>query len=111
MPTTPAGARKPTDRKPKATASVDDDTVTLTIGGDEFTSRPLHDVFSPKWLRLNRRRYEIDAGYTMVEDAFEGVRGFLDAWDGLSFKEQADCIGELQAAMETSLGEFMGSST
>ena len=111
MPTTPAGAKKPTDRKPKATASVDDDTVTLTIGGAEFTSRPLHDVFSPKWLRLNRRRDEIDAGYTMVEDAFEGVRGFLDAWDGLSFKEQADCIGELQAAMETSLGEFMGSST
>ncbi|WP_068424462.1 hypothetical protein [Piscicoccus intestinalis] len=111
MPTTPAGAKKPADRKPKATASVDDDTVTLTIGGDEFTSRPLHDVFSPKWLRLNRRRDEIDAGYTMVEDAFEGVRGFLDAWDGLSFKEQADCIGELQAAMETSLGEFMGSST
>ena len=111
MPTTPAGAKKPADRKPKATASVDDDTVTLTIGGNEFTSRPLHDVFSPKWLRLNRRRDEIDAGYTMVEDAFEGVRGFLDAWDGLSFKEQADCIGELQAAMETSLGEFMGSST
>ena len=111
MPTTPAGAKKPADRRPKATASVDDDTVTLTIGGDEFTSRPLHDVFSPKWLRLNRRRDEIDAGYTMVEDAFEGVRGFLDAWDGLSFKEQADCIGELQAAMETSLGEFMGSST
>ena len=111
MPTTPAGAKKPADRKPKATASVDDDTVTLTIGGDEFTSRPLHDVFSPKWLRLNRRRDEIDAGYTMVEDAFEGVRGFIDAWDGLSFKEQADCIGELQAAMETSLGEFMGSST
>ena len=111
MPTTPAGAKKPTDRKPKATASVDDDTVTLTIGGDEFTSRPLHDVFSPKWLRLNRRRDEIDAGYTMVEDAFEGVRGFLDAWDGLSFKEQADCIGELQAAMKVSLGEFMGSST
>lgn len=111
MPTTPAGAKKPTDRKPKATASVDDDTVTLTIGGHEFTSRPLHDVFSPKWLRLNRRRDEIDAGYTMVEDAFEGVRGFLDAWDGLSFKEQADCIGELQAAMETSLGELLGSST
>ena len=111
MPTTPAGAKKPADRKPKATASVDDDTVTLTIGGDEFTSRPLHDVFSPKWLRLNRRRDEIDAGYTMVEDAFEGVRGFLDAWDGLSFKEQADCIGELQAAMETSLGELLGSST
>ena len=111
MPTTPAGAKKPADRKPKATASVDDDTVTLTIGGNEFTSRPLHDVFSPKWLRLNRRRDEIDAGYTMIEDAFEGVRGFLDAWDGLSFKEQADCIGELQAAMETSLGEFMGSST
>lgn len=111
MPTTPAGAKKPTDRKPKATASVDDDTVTLTIGGVEFTSRPLHDVFSPKWLRLNRRRGEIDAGYTMVEDAFEGVRGFLDAWDGLSFQEQADCIGELQAAMEASLGEFMGSST
>ena len=111
MPTTPAGAKKPTDRKPKATASVDDDTVSLTFGGDEYTSRPLHDVFSPKWLRLNRRRDEIDAGYTLVEDAFEGVRGFLDAWDGLSFKEQADCIGELQAAMETSLGEFMGSST
>lgn len=111
MPTPPAGAKKPTDRKPKASASVDDDVVTLTIGGVEYTSKPLHEVFTPKWLRLNRRRDELDAGYTMVEDAFEDVRGFLDAWDSLSFTEQSEAIGELQAAMKVSLGEFMGSST
>ena len=111
MPTTPAGAKKPTDRKPKATTSVDDDTVTLTIGGEQYTSRPLHEVFTPKWLRLNRRRDELDAGYTMVEDAFEGVRGFLDAWDGLSFEVQAEEIAALQQSMRMSLGESSRSST
>ena len=98
---------------PKAapSARASGDTFTISIDGVEFTSLPLSEVFTPRWVRLNRRLEDLDAGYTMVEDAFEGVRGFLDAWDTLSWGEQADAIGELQAAMETSLGEFMGSST
>ena len=47
----------------------------------------------------------------MVEDAFEGVDGFLDAWDALSFDEQAEQIAALQQSMEATLGESMRSST
>ena len=119
MPTVPSDAKRPADRKPKkkpssgraVTANREADTITMRIRGEEFESLPLAEVFTGGWFRLNRSKDEMDAFYTMVEDAFEGVRGFLDAWDGLSFKEQADCIGELQAAMEASLGELLGSST
>ena len=112
MPTTTTTTRKtPQDRQPKQAARADADTFVMTIDGTDYTSLPLTSVFTPRWARANRRRGELDAGYTMVEDAFEGVRGFLDAWDTLSWGEQADAIGELQAAMETSLGELLGSST
>ena len=82
----------------------------MTIDGADYTSLPLTSVFTPRWARANRRRDELDAGYTMIEDAFEGVPGFLDAWDDLSFPEQAEQIGALQHSMEMTLGESMRSS-
>lgn len=108
----PAARKAPTDRQPKQTsAKADGDSFVITIGGVEYTSKPLTSVFTPRWLRANRRRDDIDAGYTMIEDAFDGVHGFLDAWDDLSFDEQADEIGALQKSMEVTLGESMRSST
>ena len=98
---------------PKAapSARASGDTFTISIDGVEFTSLPLSEVFTPRWVRLNRRLEDLDAGYTMVEDAFEGVEGFLDAWDGLSFEVQAEEIAALQQSMRVGLGESSRSST
>ena len=110
MPTTSTTRRTPQDRKPKQ-AAADADTFVMTIDGTDYTSLPLTSVFTPRWVRANRRRDELDAGYTMIEDAFEGVPGFLDAWDDLTFPEQAEQIGALQEFMRVTLGESMRSST
>lgn len=107
----PTTRKQPTDRLAKQETRAAGDVFVVAIGDAEFTSRPLSEVFTPKWLRLNRRREDVDAGYTMIEDAFDGVPGFLDAWDELTFDEQAEQIGALQKSMETTLGESMRSST
>ena len=119
MPTVPSDAKRPADRKPKkrpsseraVTANREADTITMRIRGEEFESLPLAEVFTGGWFRLNRSKDEMDAFYTMVEDAFEGVPGFLDAWDALGLPEQRDLFAEMQDAMQVSLGESSRSST
>lgn len=107
----PTTRKTPQDRKPKETSRADGDTFVMEIDGEAYTSRPLTEVFTPRWLRANRRRDELDASYTMIEDAFDGVDGFLDAWDGLTFDQQADEIAALQRSMQVTLGESLRSST
>lgn len=107
----PTTRRAPQDRQAKQSTRADGDSFVMTIGGVDYTSLSLSSVFTPRWLRLNRRRGDLDGSYTMVEDAFEGVDGFLDAWDALSFDEQAEQIAALQQSMEATLGESMRSST
>ena len=111
MPTTSTTRKTPQDRQPKQAARADADTFVMTIDGTDYTSLPLTSVFTPRWARANRRRDELDASYTMIEDAFEGVPGFLDALDGLTFDQQADEIAALQRSMQVTLGELLRSST
>lgn len=119
MPAMPNDAKRPADRKPKkkpsseraVTANHEADTITMRIGGEEFESLPLSEVFTGGWFRRNRSKDEMDAFYTMVEDAFEDVPGFLDAWDALGLPEQRDRFAAMQEAMQVSLGESSRSST
>lgn len=104
-----AAPRKPQDHKAPKGETVAE-TVTVTIGGEDFESRPLVEVFTPKWVRENRRLTEVDAMYTQIEAAFEGVPGFLDAFDTLSFQEQGAINDQIGEAIGATLGESLGSS-
>lgn len=104
-----AAPKRPQDHLPPKGETVAE-TVTVTIGGTEYESQPLNDVFTPKWMRANRRRDPVDALYTQIEAAFSGVTGFLDAFDELSWQEQADINQQVAEAVGATLGESLGSS-
>ena len=109
--------KKPQDRNAKTppvdrvTANSGDGTITMRIAGESFVSVPLHEVFTGGWFRRNRHLDELDGFYTMIEDAFAGVDGFFDAWDALSLPAQQVLHGEMQKAMQVSVGESTRSST
>lgn len=114
----PTGVKQPQDRRrktheaePDVKANADRDTLTMTIGGVDYESLPLSEVFTGGWFRRNRNLDELDGFYQMIEDAFDGVEGFLEAWDALSLTRQRELHAGMQEAMQVSLGESSRSST
>lgn len=129
MPTTPArktttARKQPQDRRPKGAVLAGNDNgeqddlgpvraelegnvwrFTVDDGETWHESVALTEVFTPRWARLNRRRDNLDAIYTAVEDSYAGNDDALDAWDSLTFEEQARLGDDLFQAMGTSLGE------
>ena len=129
MPTTPArktttARRQPQDRRRKGTviagadngeqddlgpirAELDGNVWRFTVDDGEtwHESIPLTEVFTPHWARVNRRRDDLDAIYTAVEDSYIGNDDALDAWDSIGFEDQGRLGAALFQAMGTSLGE------
>ena len=106
MPKIPEGAKVPQDHKKKT--SITDDCFTFEHGGEKFTSQPLREVLTPKYLRHNRRREETDFFFTLIEDLFEGDEEATSAIDDMSWREMNAVQAELMRSMKAagaSLGE------
>lgn len=99
--------RTPQDHKSKA-APVDE-YFTFTSGGEQFTmpNRTL-DVINTKFVRLNRRRDEVDYVFTAIEelagDDKEGQR-ILDAFDAMNRDEMQACTKAFTEHLGATLGE------
>lgn len=103
--TAPAAAKKPQDRKSKASA---DDTFSFTAGGETFTSPPLLDVLTPGYIRKNRKLEEADFAFTLVESLFgdnDDAMAALDADWRLFNRVQADLTKMIQEKTQATLGE------
>lgn len=87
MPNIPEGAKRPDDHKGKSEVS---DRFSFEHDGQTYTLKPTLDVVTPGFLRKHRRRDEIDAFFTMLEeltDDYEPVTEHsetLDAVDSMS---------------------------
>ena len=104
MPKIPEGAKKPADHK-----TADEDRFSFSHGGKTHTARPYLEVLTPKWLRANRRRDEVDFAFTLLEALFEGDKAAmaaLDSMDWTAFNATAnDVMADMQDRVGVSLGE------
>lgn len=104
MPKIPEGAKRPSDHK-----SSDEDRYTFTHSGESFTARPYLEVLTPKWLRANRRRDEMDFAFTLLEALYEDNPKALDALDSMGWTKFNATAGavldDMKARVEVSLGE------
>ena len=111
MPAPTTARKQPTDRKPPAKKTAPKDQCSFVVDGETYWSRPLYEVITPGWVLDNRRREEIDLYMTLLEDAFDGVDGWREAYKRLTWDESQQLVGELVEVMETSVGESSGSLT
>lgn len=105
MPDIPEGAKRPSDHKSK---SVNSDHFEFEHDGTTYALKPTLDIVTPGFLRKNRRRDDMDAFFTMLEelvddyDDFTGESATLDAVDGMSRSEftqlQKDFYAHLEVA-------------
>lgn len=103
-----AEPRQPEDHKPKKSKEADpEEHFTFTQGGEQYTMPvPTMDVITPKFIRQNRRRDELDYALTAFEE-LAGIgpeaEGLLKAFDRMSvveFKQfQTDFLNHLGATL------------
>lgn len=85
--------KQPTDHKKKAGT---EDNYTFTYNDKQYTFEKGFDVIgSPKFLRSNRRRDELDFAFTMLEEiAGDEVLAVIDEMSTEEFKEFSKAMGE-----------------
>lgn len=100
----PANAKRPSDRKSKDV----DDRFSFTHDGETYTLKPTYEVLTPGFIRKNRRRDEVDAFFTMLEelvddyDRLEDRSATLEAVDGMSRGQFAILMKDFYAYLEVS---------
>ncbi len=79
--------------------------------GQTYTFKPTYDVLTPGFLRKNRRRSEIDAFFTMVEELVDDYdkktdkSATLDVIDNLDRPQFKALMEEFYEYLEVSQGE------
>ena len=97
-----AAPRKPQDRKPKAADA--EDCFTFEHEGKSYTLKPTLDHLTPRFMRANRRREDVDAFFTILEELADEVQ--LEVIDSMSGEE----FGELSKDFYKHLGATQGES-
>ena len=92
MPDTPKNAKKPADHK-KATGNTE--CFTFTHDGVEHTLSPTYDVLTPGFLRANRRRGDLDAFFTMLEELADAdALAAIDSMSRVEFDAFSEALNE-----------------
>lgn len=65
-----AAPRKPQDHQP-AKDSPKVAVYDLQFGGETYPSKDVHTTITPAFMRANRRREEVDAFFTMIEELWD----------------------------------------
>lgn len=75
---------------------------TFEHNGKEYTfEKPFDTVETPKWLRANRRRDQIDLVFTLLEEiAGEECLEVIDEMTNEEFEKFSDDIGKARAAQQ-----------
>lgn len=97
-----ATPKKPQDRKPKATDA--EECFTFEYEGKSYTLKPTLDHLTPRFMRANRRREDLDAFFTILEELAD--KDQLEVIDSMSSEE----FGDLSEAFYKHLGAKPGES-
>lgn len=108
MPTAPKNAKQPSDHQPKKGDAVE--RFSFEHDGETYTFKPTHSVVTPGFLRKNRRRDEIDAFFTMVEelvDDYDELEDKSPTLDVIDHMDRAE-FNQLMRDFYTHLGGLSG---
>lgn len=89
-------------RKPQDHKVTGGELYTFEHDGNEYTfEKPFEAIATPKWLRANRRRDELDLAFTMIEEI--AGDNALEAIDTMSQEEFKDFSKAMNSAMASAL--------
>jgi hypothetical protein len=97
-----ATPKKPQDRKPKASEA--EECFTFEHEGKSYTLKATGDCLTPRFMRANRRRDDVDAFFTILEELADEDQ--LEVIDSMSNEE----FGELSKKFYAHLGATQGES-
>jgi hypothetical protein len=98
--------RKPQDHQPKQDKK--SACYELKFGGEVYLSKDIHATITPAFMRANRRREEVDAFFTMVEELW--ARDVLEKTvDKMDNDEFSDFMKDFYSWMDVQRGESSAS--
>lgn len=102
-----AAPRKPRDHQPAKTSGKTA-VYELKYGGEVYPSKDIHTTITPAFMRANRRREEVDAFFTMIEELWD--RAALEKTvDKMNNDEFSAFMKEFYGWMDVQRGESSAS--